>query len=84
MSRWKFARPATHRLFGRDDLAASIRRAGFRDDEFSIREVERRARRQGSRRDGEQAPRSQMNERRQPAATPDREEALRGRGRAPS
>ncbi len=40
MSRWKFAGPATHRLFGREDLAASIRRAGFRDDEVSIHEIE--------------------------------------------
>ncbi len=40
MSRWKFASPATHRLFGREGLAASIRRAGFRNDEFSIHEVE--------------------------------------------
>ncbi len=40
MSRWKFAGPATHRLFGREDLAASIRRAGFRDNEFSIHEIE--------------------------------------------
>jgi SAM-dependent methyltransferase len=40
MSRWRFAGPATHRLFGREDLAASIRRAGFRDDEFSIHEIE--------------------------------------------
>ncbi len=40
MSRWKFAGPATHRLFGREDMAASIRRAGFRDDEFSIHEIE--------------------------------------------
>ncbi len=40
MSRWKFAGPATHRLFGREDLAASIRRAGFRDDEVSIHEID--------------------------------------------
>jgi len=40
MSRWKFASPATHRLFGRDELAALIRGAEFRDDEVSIREVD--------------------------------------------
>ena len=40
MSRWKFASPATHRLFGRDELVALIRGAEFRDDEVSIREVD--------------------------------------------
>ena len=40
MSRWKFASPATHRLFGRDELAALIGRAGFGDEEVSIREVD--------------------------------------------
>ncbi|MGA8172288.1 MAG: class I SAM-dependent methyltransferase [Methylocystis sp.] len=40
MSRWKFASPATHRLFRRDELAAMIGHAGFGDDEVSIREVD--------------------------------------------
>ena len=40
MSRWKFASPATHRLFGRDELAATIGRAGFDDRDASIREID--------------------------------------------
>jgi SAM-dependent methyltransferase len=40
MSQWKFASPATHRLFGRDELAAMISRAGFDDRDISIREID--------------------------------------------
>ena len=40
MTRWKFASPATHRLFGRDELTEMIGRAGFDDDEISIRDVD--------------------------------------------
>jgi ubiquinone/menaquinone biosynthesis C-methylase UbiE len=40
MSQWKFASPATHRLFGRAELAAMIGRAGFDDRGTSIREID--------------------------------------------
>jgi len=39
MRHWKFAGPDTHRLFGRDDLALALGRAGFDRDEIAIREV---------------------------------------------
>jgi ubiquinone/menaquinone biosynthesis C-methylase UbiE len=39
MYRWKFAGPATHRLFGRDDLALLLGRAGFDADAIAIREA---------------------------------------------
>jgi SAM-dependent methyltransferase len=40
MRRWKFVGADTHRLFGRDDLALLLARAGFAPDEIVIRDVE--------------------------------------------
>ncbi len=39
MRRWRFAGPETHRLYGRDELFALLRRAGFDPDAIAIRGV---------------------------------------------
>jgi ubiquinone/menaquinone biosynthesis C-methylase UbiE len=39
MSRWRFAGPETHRLYGRDELFELLRRAGFDSREIEIGEV---------------------------------------------
>jgi ubiquinone/menaquinone biosynthesis C-methylase UbiE len=39
MKRWKFAGAETHRLYGRDELLALLRRAGFGPGEIAVREV---------------------------------------------
>ena len=39
MTRWKFAGPETHRLYGRNELFELLRRAGFDPGKIAIREV---------------------------------------------
>ena len=39
MSKWKFARPDTHRLFDKSELQSLLTRAGFGEEELSIKSV---------------------------------------------
>ncbi len=40
MARWRFSRPATHRLFDGDDLIALLRTGGFDEDDITVVQVD--------------------------------------------